>query len=127
MGTPMFDPADLDEVVDLLRALSVAGRDLSVDLDPSKVTAPGVWVQLREVEQVTLVGSTLRLNLYVIAPDSEVRVGLGTLADLLDVVAPMVNLWGGTTGPVRHVALGLPEGTLPALQLPVDVDTRPNP
>ena len=121
-------PAHIDwtEVDDLAGVLVAAGVE-SVDVDPTRVRAPGVWISVRAIATEKLYGGpTYRLSLFCLAPDTDHRTARDLLAELHNTVAPVVDELGGTTGDVELVTLQIPGGaTLPALRIPVDMDTDP--
>jgi hypothetical protein len=117
---------DVDELLTELRALGrVQGQGpLSVDVDASKVNAPGVWVRINGFSRLRLSGMTYLLTLYLVAPETEHRRAFDLLAKLYDKVDPLLQQLGGADGTARTVTVALPDGTrLPGLAIDVELDT----
>lgn len=114
---------DLDDVIAELRQL---GDGLVVDVDPAKVRAPGVWVRVDGLQRVSLGGHyALQLRLHLVARDVEFRNARDQLTDLADLVAPLIDSYGGPTTVWQLVGLQLPQGPrLPALAVSVDIETE---
>lgn len=122
--------ADVDQLVDELRELGDLrgpSEPLSVDVDASKVRAPGVWVMVRGFRPTRLQGMTYKLTLHLLAPDTEHRRALDLLAQLYTHVADYVDQLGGHENDARVVVVQMPDGTrLPSLALDVELDTTDN-
>lgn len=127
MGTAQLDVGVLLQLVDELGELQLPGDDafLVATMTPSECVAPGAWLQLQTIRQERLSGPTFGCVLYLLAPDSEPIATLTQLANLLDVVRPVVDELGGPTDAIRLTTVQLPDSTrLPALAVPFDIDTE---
>jgi len=118
-----LDPADLDSLVQVLKD---GGFD-SVEFEPGKVRAPGVWVRIDTITLATLAGGVARTatTLHLIVGDKEWRLALGELLPLLDKLCDVLT----PTGPVVPTAVPLTGSTtqLPALAVPFELFTIPTP
>jgi len=116
--------ADLDTVLAELRG--AADPPLSVDYDPARVLVPGVWVLVDQLSRDRLAGTyTARLRLHLLAADTEHMAARAQLAELHDVVAPVVDSYGGAVEPTRPVVVVMPSAArLPALAVVVDIETE---
>lgn len=112
-----FNFADIDTMVTMLRGITGIR---SVDIDPAKVNAPGIWVKVEGFELDNLDGLTIRATLYLIAKDSDyVRGGKQAVA-LYNLITPVIDPASGAT--IDFVDVAMPDGTvLPALAFPVDL------
>ena len=125
MAVDDFNPADLDELVDALGALDpVVVR--SVSLNPDEVNLPGIWIRFDGLNDNVLAGLTVRLTLHLIVGNGGgfARV-LAALADMRNLVKPVVAGYGGPTGPTARTSVILSAGTqpMPALAIPLDLLT----
>jgi hypothetical protein len=123
VATDDLNVADLDELVELLKATDPAGETIrSVSLDPSEVNVPGIWVSLTGVGPHTLAGVTISLTLYLIVEDAGFARTLGRLADLYNLVRPALP---GPPGVATRSGVVLPGSTtpMPALAVPFDMLT----
>lgn len=119
---PVLAFDDLDELAGRFKAAGVR----SVELDPAKVNAPGVWLRVDTLDQGELAGDvTFGITVHLIVPERGVRRGLDELGVLYNTVAPVLAGIGGPTGQVRLVGVQLPGSStpLPALAIPIDLDT----
>lgn len=122
-----FDPADLDELVELLKIAGVRSAGVALaDLNP-----PAVWVQLADFGEDLLSGdATYRVDLVLVVPDAAPRRALAELHKLYDYVRPVIGEVGGPAGRVRSATvLPLEGGPLPALVAPITMTgtTTPDP
>jgi hypothetical protein len=111
--------AALDSVVTQVKALP--GVD-SASTDPSQVTAPGVVVQLAQLQRVTMTGWDVDLNLLLIAADSDGGPGpAAALSTLLNTILT----WAQPDGPVQARSIQLPSSPapVPGLVFPLTVRT----
>lgn len=122
--------ASWDDVDELLAELRALGRlqgqgPLSVDVDASKVNAPGVWVRVNGFSRLRLSGMTYLLTLHLVAPETEHRRAFDLLAQLYDKIDPLLQQLGGAdNGTARTVTVAMPDGTrLPGLAIDVELDT----
>lgn len=113
--------ADLDDLVEQLRAAGVA----SVDMDPAKVNTPGVVVEVAGLA-TRFGGLTIRCRLVLVVGNQAVRKSADNLAALFNVVRPVAQKVGADLANVTtalYVKPGSSTG-LPALIIPLDLHTR---
>lgn len=93
----------------------------TADVDPSKVTAPGVVVQLVSIEPGTLSQRRLNLQLLLVVADVEPAEVATNLGNLLATV----ETWGTADGPVTARSVQLPHtpAPLPGLAFPLAIYT----
>lgn len=107
-------PTRLAAVVDRLHAL-----DLDADVDPAKVSVPGVWVHWTGYDHtVTLDGDGyVTVDLVVMVPANELNVAVPALQALADEVE---EEFGSPDGAITTQATTLPDGgaPVPSLVLP---------
>lgn len=122
-GTDL-DFTNIDDLADMLKAAGVR----SVTTDPGKVNTPGVFVKVEGLGDNLLAGVTIRTTLYLVVQDKDVRRALTALADLYNLVYPVLHQLGGPNGEIRTTGLVLPNGQtpLPSLAVPLDLLTTPN-
>lgn len=118
--------ADLDTVLVELRGTDPEAP-VAVDVDPSKLIVPGVWVRVDHVRRARLSGHlSFALTLHLIAADTDEAIVRDQLAELWNHVTPILDSYGGPTGPGDLVAVAMPSGAapLPAISIPVDIETE---
>lgn len=126
MSVDDLNPADLDELVTALKAAGTPEQIRSVSLDSDRLQLPGVWVRFDGLRENVLAGLTVRVTLHLIVPAAGgLRRQLAALAELRNVVAPVVKSYGGPSGDTTRVGVILPAGppALPALAVPLDLLT----
>jgi hypothetical protein len=113
--------ADLDAVVDMLKAAGVT----SVDLDPAKVNTPGVVVEVAGLA-TRPGGLTIRTRLVLVVANTGVRLAADKLADLFNIVKPTAQKLGADMANVTTATYVKPGSStgLPALIIPLDLNTR---
>lgn len=127
MAADDLNPADIAEVVAAIRAAD-PGADVirSVSTDPAEVQLPGVWIRFDGLEENILAGLTVKLTLHLIVANAGgfARV-LAGLAELRNLVKPVLTTYGGPNGPTTRTAVILPSSTqpMPALAVPLDLLT----
>ena len=112
-------PAALALAVDGLHAAGVE----TASTDPSAIVAPGVLVQLVDLQPATLAGWEYTLNLVLVAADTDGGPGpSAALSSLLNLVLA----WAQPDGPVQARSIQLPSGPapLPGLVFPLKVRTN---
>ena len=112
---------DVDELAALLEAAGIPCAGVELDhLDP-----PGVWLRPRAARLDHLGGSTLVLDLVLVAPGNGARRAMDVLAGLLNEVTRVLAPLGGPTGDISFVTVSLPGGgaPLPAMVVPLDLLT----
>lgn len=111
--------AAMATVVTQLRALP--GVE-TADTDPAAIVAPGVLVQLAQLEKATLSGWAVDLNLVLVAADTDG--GAGAAAALSSLLNTILT-WAQPDGPVVARSVQLPSGPapLPGLVFPLTVRT----
>lgn len=124
MPTTDLDFTNLDDLATLIKAAGVR----SVETDPGKINPPGVFIKVDGIGDNLLSGVTIQTTLYLVVPDQDVRRALSALADLYNLVYPVLRSVGGPTGPIRTTGLVLPNAQtpLPSLAAPLDLLTTPN-
>lgn len=127
MAADDFNPADVDELVAAIRAADPDADVIrSVSINPTEVQLPGVWVRFDGLEEDVLAGLTVKLTVHVIVPNAGgfARV-LAGLAQLRNLVKPVLTTYGGPTGPTTRTGVILPSSTqpMPALAIPLDLLT----
>lgn len=101
-----LDPAD--QFVERLKAAKI-----SASLDPAKVNAPGVWVQIVEFQPDTLSTYKTVLRLQLIARDNEPRQAMRSLIRLTTKVGGVIKVRAA-----RARTVPMPDGTaLPGLEI----------
>lgn len=110
--------AGLQMVVDAFAA--VAGIE-TASTDPSQVTAPGVVVQLVELEPLTLGSWLVTVQVVLVVPDTDG--GPGPAAAFSTILAACVAAGIQPDGPIvaRSVQLPSNPAPLPGLLLPITV------
>lgn len=97
----------------------LANLDIDADIDPAKVSVPGVWVHWTGLDHpVTLDGDGyVAVDLVVMVPANELTVAIPALQDLAEEV---VEEFGRPDGDLRTQATTLPDGgaPVPSLVLP---------
>lgn len=102
--------AAYDLVVSRLRAL-----DITADIDPARVDAPGVWVKPAGVE-FTLGDAFTLAELHCIVAANDLN---SAMPDLDDLASEVVEELGRPDGDIRFASVTMPSGTpRPALVLP---------
>lgn len=124
MAVDDLNPDDLRAVVSLI----AADGGPQAALDVQDLALPGVWVTLAGLAAAQrLRGLTVRVNLWLVAPDNTPSSQLNDLADLFNAVKARVRAHGGLTfdGDAQALPIAHPDGnrTLPALLVPVRFDT----
>lgn len=121
MATDDLNLDDLDDLVALVKAAGVR----SVELDPAKVNAPGVWVRFDGIATGTLSGLTLRTTLFLVVPEQDRKRAGKALQELFNKVVPVLRTIGGPSGDTTPAGLALPpsQTPLPALAVPMDLLT----
>lgn len=127
MAVDDFNPADLVELVDAIKAADPSGELIrSVSFNPDEVKVPGVWLRFDGLDDGILAGLTVKLTLHLIVPNAGGfgRV-LAQLAELRNLVKPVVATYGGPNGPTVRTGVILSTTTqpLPALAIPLDLLT----
>lgn len=109
----------LNTVVTQVKALDAS---LVVSTDPAAILAPGVLVQLVDMQRLTMTGWALNLNLILVAAD--VDGGPGPAA-ALSALLNTILAWAQPDGPVQARSIQLPSGPapLPGLVFPLTVRT----
>lgn len=110
----------LASVVTQLRALDASW---SVDTDPAGVMAPGIVVQLADLQRLTLGGGwQYGLNLVLVAADTDD--GPGPAAALGAMLATLLA-WAQPDGPIVARSVQLPSGPapLPGMVFPLQIRT----
>lgn len=118
MAEISFAPLD-----DLGTALEAVDGIRTANVDPAKVTAPGVWIQGTGVDLDRLDGYTLTARLLLVVPDNGHRRAMTALAELLNLVLDVVDP-AGTITPAEVTLPGDP-APLPALSVPVSLLVSP--
>lgn len=121
-----LNPADLDELVAIIRGGTPG--DLQCSIDAGELTVlPGVWVTLTGIES-RLSGTILQCSVVCIASDTVPRTALGQLAGLWNTVRPRLDGAGiPRNGSVVSRTATIPGGdgrALPALWVPVLLPTN---
>lgn len=109
----------LNTVVTQVKALDAG---LVVSTDPAAILAPGVLVQLVDMQRLTMTGWALNLNLILVAADVDGGPGpAAALSTLLNTILA----WAQPDGPVQARSIQLPSGPapLPGLVFPLTVRT----
>lgn len=109
----------LASVVSQLQALDAG---LTVSTDPAAILAPGVLVQLVQLQPETMAGWQLDLNLILVAADVDGGPGpAAALSTLLNTILA----WAQPDGPIQARSIQLPSGPapLPGLVFPLTVRT----
>lgn len=123
----VFDPADLDELVDAIKATDPEHDQLrSVALDPADVKLPGVWVRLDRLRPATLDGLDVGVTVFLIVPAAGGYARqLAGLAELFNLVHPALP--GAGAGDATSASVVLPSSptAMPALAVPVSLLTHP--
>lgn len=112
----------LATVVAQLKALTWPDSSTTVSTDPADIVAPGVLVQLVQLQDETLGGWSLDLSLVLVAADVDGGPGpAAALSVLLSTILP----WATPDGPVVARSVQLPSGPapLPGLVFPLTVRT----
>jgi hypothetical protein len=123
-----FNPADLDELTAAIKGADPTGELIrSASLNPDEVQVPGVWVRFDGLAYDVLAGLTVKLTLHLIVPNAGgfARV-LGKLAELHNLVKPVVAGYGGPSGNTTRTGVLLPGNSsnpMPALAIPLDLLT----
>jgi hypothetical protein len=122
-----FNPADIDELLAAVKAADPTGELIrTVSLNPDEVQLPGVWVRFDGLDDNLLAGLTVKLTLHLIVPNAGgfSRV-LGKLAELRNIVKPVIAVYGGPNGPTSRTSVILSTNTqpMPALAIPLDLLT----
>lgn len=91
----------------------------SADIDPAKVTTPGVWISATGVELDRLAGYTITTRLVLVVDDNGPRRAMAALAKLLNLVLEVVDADGPITP--RTFTPGDNAAPLPALSVPVSL------
>lgn len=123
MAVDDFNPADLDDVVAILRAIEGVR---SADRDPAKVHTPGVWIRWDGLGPGTLGGLAVKATLWPVVPlTGDLVRDQGVLAALFNLIKPVIESLGGPAGDVTWSPLILPDSgaPLPAMQIPVVINT----
>lgn len=127
MAVDDFNPADIDTLVAAIAAADATHETIrTVSLNPDEVQLPGVWVRFDGLEENVLAGLTVKLTLHLIVANaggfSRVLAGL---ADLRNLVKPVLTTFGGPSGPTARTSVLLPGNTapMPALAVPLDLLT----
>lgn len=108
---------DLQELVELFR-----DADLRAELDPAKVQTPGVWIRQNTITWDRLNdGATMGLTVYLVTGTTDPERVARQLQELADKALPVIKSLWGPSGPARYVALTLPRGTYPAIEIPLDL------
>lgn len=111
--------AALASTVTALRGLDPSW---TVDTDPAAVLAPGILVQLVDMDRLTMTGWSVNLNLVLVAADTDGGPGpASALSAMLSTILP----WALPDGPVVARSVQLPSGPapLPGLVFPLTVRT----
>lgn len=112
----------LANVVTQLQALSWPDPSTVVSTDPAAILAPGVLVQLVQLNRLTMTGWSMDLNLILVAADTDGGPGpAAALTPLLNTILA----WATPDGPVQARSVQLPSGPapLPGLVFPLTVRT----
>lgn len=130
MAADDFNPADLDELVAALRGADPTHELIrSVSLNPDEVQLPGVWVRFDQLEEDVLAGLTVRVTVHMIVSSAGgFARQLAGLAELRNLVKPVLATYGGPAGPTTRVGVILSTSAgaqpMPALAVPLDLSTR---
>lgn len=113
--------AALDNVTDQLEALPWSSFTV-VSTDPAAILAPGILVQLVQLDRLTMTGWQLNLNLVLVAADTDG--GPGPAAALSTMLSTLLA-WAQPDGPIQARSVQLPSGPapLPGLVFPLTVRT----
>lgn len=128
MAVDDFEPTDLDELVEAIKAADPTHELIrSVSLNPDEVKLPGVWIRFDGLDDNLLGGVTVNLTLHLIVANAGgfARV-LAGLAQLRNLVKPVVVGYGGPNGRTTRTSVILPGNTstpMPALAMPLDLLT----
>jgi hypothetical protein len=117
--------AELQTVADALTAGGVPAA-----VDPRDVSLPGAWVQRRTITRDLLGGGvTMRVRVWLIAPDVGMWGALELLDEMYDVavIAGVIPNVDGTTTDVVTGPIGGMTGTFPACVFDVDCTVTPDP
>jgi hypothetical protein len=116
--------ADVDAVIALLKAAGVT----SVDIDPAKVNPPGVVVEVLGLA-TRVSGLTVRTRLVLIVGNQAMRKAAQNLAELFNLVKPVGHQLGADLRNVTTATYVKPGSSspLPALLIPLDINTRQEP
>lgn len=124
MAADDFNPADLDAVLDILRA---EPDPIPAELDPVKVRRlPGVWLRFDGFTHDQMHGLSLNTTLYVVVPESDRIRATNELADLWNRIKAKLRAAGlEVFDQVRPASLILPTSTTgrPALAVPLEIPT----
>lgn len=130
MAVDDFNPADLDELVDAIKAADPTHELIrSASLNPDEVQTPGVWVRFDQLEEDVLAGLTVRVTVHLIVSNAGgFARQLAGLAQLRNVVKPVLDTYGGPTGPTSRVGVILSTSAgaqpMPALAVPLELSTH---
>ena len=123
----MYADLNVEDLDSLIEALQDAGVD-SVGYDPAQLNLPGVWVNLTELEPFTLQGLRIRLELIVLAPNTEPRYALAALQpvfnQVLDAITP--KPFSGPSGPALTGvwSFGESKTRYPGIAVPLELLTQ---
>lgn len=113
-------PGALEPVVTALVAAGVRATT-----DPSEVNTPGAWVTWEGFQALNIAGSTRHMVVvYLIVDDNDYTRSIEALSALYDDVVPLVLRPDGQVVPQGVALPGSPNHPLPALRVPVHVDTN---
>ena len=107
------------DALDLIRSQClVAG--IRAETDPRNVNAPGAWITVENVTHSATLGcSTVRVNVYLVVPNTGTEQALSELDRLLDSLLRVVE----PDAPTTPTQVALPDGSeLPAVRVTVDVN-----
>lgn len=102
---------------------ALRGQHLSASADPRRLNPPCVWLSAASVEHNLLGGGgTVRVDLYLIAPDHGVDQALDHLDSMLTKVLKVVD---PATETSLNEAVTLPTGggPMPAFRVTTDIET----
>lgn len=105
-----------DHVVSVLDTVGIPAA-----VDPAEVELPGAWISVTEVDLFALGGGgTVKVDVYLIAPDTMPRTALAILGDLAETALTVLDVDRMTT----NDALQLPDGgrPMPAFKLTTKVE-----
>ena len=112
----------LAAVVTALQGLAWSDASTTCSTDPAAIVAPGVLVQLVDLNRLTMTGWALNLNLILVAADTDG--GPGPAAQLTTLLNTILA-WAQPDGPIQARSVQLPSGPapLPGLVFPLTVRT----
>lgn len=104
--------------LDLIRSQCLTAG-IRAETDPRNVNAPGAWITVENVTHgATLDGARVRVNVYLVVPNTGTEQSLADLDDMLDRLTRVID----PDAPTTPTQIALPDGSeLPAVRVTVDV------